>query len=178
MQLETLSCNNCGAPLAVPKSANFVCCNHCGTNLVVRRDSSVSYTEKVDEIHERTGSMVQQLADVRYQQELANIDRQWDLERQKYLVADDDGVRHKPPVVLSIIIGTVFAAIGLGMLLLPAWPVQLMGLLFLLAGVGAIIQSSSKAAALQRAQAEYQRRRSQVRIDDFLPRSCESAPPQ
>jgi hypothetical protein len=178
MQLETLNCNNCGAPLAVPTAANFVCCNHCGTNLAVRRDSSVSYTEKVDEIHGNTGSMVQQLAEVRYHQEIAKIDRQWELERQKYSVADESGVMHKPKILFGIILEAIFVAIGIGLLLLPAWPIQIFGLVFVVAGVGSFIKLCRSTAALQRAQTDYESRRGQVKVENFLPTRIDAASPQ
>lgn len=88
MELESIACNNCGAPLEVPPGANFVSCNHCGSNLAVRRSTSVSYTENVDQIDQRTESMARQLAELRYHQELENLDRQWERERERYLVTN------------------------------------------------------------------------------------------
>ena len=57
MELETLSCNNCGAPLEVPPGANFVTCAHCGSRLAIKRTDNASYTEVLDQIGQRTERM-------------------------------------------------------------------------------------------------------------------------
>src|SRR5262245_42739651 len=46
--------------------------------------------------------LADQLAEVRYQNELAQIDREWEIERQNYLVADRRGVRHIPTTGASL----------------------------------------------------------------------------
>ena len=43
-----------------------------------------------------------QLAEVRYQNELTRIDREWEIARQQYLVADRYGHRHVPTVGMGI----------------------------------------------------------------------------
>src|SRR4051794_11923089 len=40
--------------------------------------------------------LADQLAEVRHQNELAQIDREWAMERERYLVADRYGRRHVP----------------------------------------------------------------------------------
>lgn len=63
--LEHLACNNCGAQLHVPAGANYVTCTHCNSQLVVRRDPTVTYTQKLDEIDKRTEQMAEDLAHLR-----------------------------------------------------------------------------------------------------------------
>ncbi len=63
--LEHLACNNCGAQLYVPSGANYVTCTHCNSQLVVRRDPTVTYTQKLDEIDRRTEQMAEDLAHLR-----------------------------------------------------------------------------------------------------------------
>lgn len=68
--LETLACNNCGAQLQVPVGANYVTCTHCNSQLAVRRDPTVTYTQKLDEIDRRTEQMAEDLAHLRRESEL------------------------------------------------------------------------------------------------------------
>jgi|GEM_PF-5347765 len=68
--LEHLACNNCGAQLQVPAGANYVTCTHCNSQLVVRRDPTVTYTQKLDEIDKRTEQMAEDLAHLRRESEL------------------------------------------------------------------------------------------------------------
>lgn len=61
MELETLSCNNCGAPLQVPENANFVSCAQCGSQLAVKRNESARYTEVLQRLDTRTTEMAREL---------------------------------------------------------------------------------------------------------------------
>ena len=88
MNLQTIACNNCGAPLAVPASANYVTCNHCGSQLAVKRDVNVTYTEKIREIDQRTEAMQVELDQLRADSDLAKLERDWEYERQKYMITD------------------------------------------------------------------------------------------
>src|SRR5688500_7726144 len=105
MQLESLACNNCGAPLQVPTTANYVTCNHCATQLAVRREASISYTEKIDQIGEQTDHLVQELAQVRYQQALDAIDRQWERESKQYMIRGKHGHESLPSQTAAILCG-------------------------------------------------------------------------
>ncbi len=105
MQLESLACNNCGAPLQVPTTANYVTCNHCSTQLAVRRETSISYTEKIDQIGERTNHLVQELAQVRYQRALDAIDRQWERESKQYMIRGKHGHESLPSQTAAILFG-------------------------------------------------------------------------
>jgi hypothetical protein len=163
MPLESLACNNCGAPLQVPPSANFATCNHCGAQLAIHRESSVSYTEKIGQIDERTERIARQLAELRYHQALENIDRDWDRQREKYLVSNKNGARREPSVVGGVLTGVVAAIIGLFFLQhLGPWAV-----LIIVAGIAAAIYSVVKAADYQRAERTYRMRRNRISIADF-----------
>ena len=48
MELISVSCNHCGAPLEVPPGANYVTCAHCGSRLAVKRTGSAVYTELLE----------------------------------------------------------------------------------------------------------------------------------
>jgi hypothetical protein len=163
MQLESLSCNNCGAPLQVPPIANFATCNHCGAQLAIHRESSVSYTEKIGQIDERTERMAKQLAELRYHQALEAVDREWDREREKYLVSHKNGRRSQPNVVGGVIGGAIFGVVGVGVLISGS----AMGLLIAAIGIGVAVYGVIRAEEYKRAERIYRTRRSRISISDF-----------
>jgi DNA-directed RNA polymerase subunit RPC12/RpoP len=54
MELISLSCNNCGAPLEAPESAKYLTCAFCGSRLSVQRTGSAYYTNVMEQIAENT----------------------------------------------------------------------------------------------------------------------------
>ena len=56
----------------MPPEAQFVTCTHCHTSLAVRRSDSVTYTEKIAQIDQRTQEMEGELAQLRYDSEFAH----------------------------------------------------------------------------------------------------------
>ena len=64
---ESVACNHCGAPLDVPGSAKYLTCNHCGSRLVVKRTSSVSYTEVLQNISRKTDALEKEVRKLRLQ---------------------------------------------------------------------------------------------------------------
>jgi hypothetical protein len=125
----------------------------------------------------------EQLAEVRYQNELARLDREWGIEKEKYMVSDKHGRRHIPTTSM----GTSVAAIGgIGGLL---WTISaftltssgpdegafgtakvifpLFGVLFIVVAIGFGFHTISKASAYNQALAAYQRRRAAVKPEDF-----------
>jgi LSD1 subclass zinc finger protein len=97
MQIESLNCNHCGAPLEVPQSAKFIRCNHCGSQLVVHRSESATFTEKIEQLTETTENLAAQVSKLTKQSEVDALDRQWDREKEKYMeVTDKHGAKHLP----------------------------------------------------------------------------------
>jgi len=83
VKLESIACNNCGAPLQVPESVNYVTCNHCESHLAVKRDEHLTYTEKIKEIEHRTKQMQDELERLKIDNELAKLDRPWEPRKRK-----------------------------------------------------------------------------------------------
>ncbi|MDQ3704464.1 MAG: zinc ribbon domain-containing protein [Chloroflexota bacterium] len=96
MELETLNCNHCGAPLRVPESANFVTCAHCGSQLAVKRTDTAHYTEVLTRLDARTTEMAQELQELKLQNELNAIDDAWEEERQRYMISPSRGAPYLP----------------------------------------------------------------------------------
>jgi LSD1 subclass zinc finger protein len=165
MNLETVTCNNCGAPLQVPAGARFVTCTHCQTSLEVHRDASVVYTEKVSEIADNTQKMAGELAELRRNSELERLDREWEQERQQYMIRGQHGEVQEPSIVGSMIAGvllTVFSVFWIGVASNAGAPVALIGVVFLIVGIAVAINGSTKARNLAAGRQRYQRRRAEL----------------
>ncbi|MEX2187943.1 MAG: hypothetical protein WD875_14150 [Pirellulales bacterium] len=174
MTVETIACNQCGAPLAVPDAAQFVTCNHCGASLAVRREQSVTYTEVVAKLVEDTSKLAKEVARLRYQNELARIDREWEIERRQYLVEKKDGPPTEPSRDMAILRGVLLGGAGVvafvaavasnsgnGML-------ALIGFFMLVVGPFSAFLGVQKANDFERARLEYVGRRGSISVDDFL----------
>jgi len=113
MQLESVNCGNCGAPLQIPESAQYVTCNHCHSSLAVKRTETVTLTEKLERAHERIEETERQLAELVYKNELSEEHRRWEREERDLLVTDRQGNFHKPTMFGGIIFGifAVFMAV-------------------------------------------------------------------
>lgn len=108
-----------------------------------------------------------QLRQIQLQNEIAQLDREWALEREQYMVTGQYGSRHLPSeggsIVAGVLIGgfglcwTVFAA-SLGA---PAF-FPFFGVVFILVGVGSCIYSFGKAGEYRAAHERYQRRRAEL----------------
>jgi LSD1 subclass zinc finger protein len=166
MTLDTVACNQCAAPLAVPDGAKFVTCNHCGANLAIRRNESVTYSEIVEQIAEHTSDLALQVSELRFQNELNRLDKEWEQEREQYLIKTKYGRSREPnPTIASIggIIAIVFAifwmtmasSIGGGMF-------GAFGLVFIGIAIWVMLYERQKSQEYQRAQAAYQRRREKL----------------
>lgn len=111
--LESLLCNGCGAPLAVPASAQFVTCNHCHSQLAVRRTASTSYTETLQQVARQTEALTEQVKFLAYQNELAALDKAWERERESYLITDKNGRRHEPSEAGAILAAAICGIMAL-----------------------------------------------------------------
>lgn len=63
VQLLSMACNNCGAPLRVPADVRFVTCQHCGAQLAVETQEDVAFTRKLDDISTKVDALHEALVD-------------------------------------------------------------------------------------------------------------------
>jgi hypothetical protein len=127
-----------------------------------------------------------QLEEVRFQNELAQIDREWEIEREQYMITDRYGRRHVPTTAGSAIVGMVVVGFGVVWTVVafimaqsgsrflenhpgagPAesiipWVFPCFGVLFIIGGIAMSIYSHSKAKRYQQAFQAYQRRRAEL----------------
>nr|MBC8289918.1 hypothetical protein [Planctomycetota bacterium] len=169
MELSPVVCNNCGAPLQIPATANFLTCQHCQTQLEVKRNESVAWTEKheqLETIDRRTGQLLDQMAQLRYQTELSHIDRAWDREEQRYMVRDQYGNTRRPSQMGSIVAGCVIAVFGFFFMFSGSGGVFL-GLVAMCVGFAVSLAGNHQAIKHQNARRRYHRRRNDVRLEDY-----------
>ena len=180
MKLEKISCNSCGAPLEVPKSANYITCNHCSTQLAIRRSQSTTFTEQLDQLTEQTQELNSRLDALSNQNELTALDRQWELDQESFMISGKHG-KHLPSEtgsiaggVMTAIFGSLWTIMAIGItssapnvgpfaIAKVAFP--LFGVAFVVFGIISSISSHDKATKYKRAKREYRERRSELEAD-------------
>jgi hypothetical protein len=76
MEMVTVSCNSCGAPLKVGAQVRFVTCQFCNSQLEIKRNDSTIFTDQIDRIADHTAQMAQNLEAIKLQNEIEMLDRQ------------------------------------------------------------------------------------------------------
>jgi hypothetical protein len=124
-----------------------------------------------------------QLGEVRYQNELARLDREWEAERERYMITDRYGRRYLPTPGMGIgmaIVGGVFGVLwtvmavaitgsapGGGPFDIAKIVFPLFGVVFVVAAIGYGLYAYSRAQEYRKALAAYQARRREVRPEQF-----------
>ena len=170
LELLSVTCNHCGGPLQVPPDARFITCAHCGSRLEVHRTGSAVYTQVLDAIDQRTQRIEQDVQAIKRQNELEQLDREWQMRREQYLTRDRNGNTVQPGAGGGIVI-------LLGSLLVGAfgifWTVSLLnaggppmmalfGVVFTIAAVGGGIFAMVKTQGYREAEQAYQRERARL----------------
>jgi hypothetical protein len=96
MEIESLSCNNCGAPLDVPLPASFITCGYCGSPLSIRRTEGIHYTLMLEQLEEHTADLTRRAEYLRLRDELETVDTEWVRERKQYLTRRLSGTLQAP----------------------------------------------------------------------------------
>lgn len=116
----------------------------------------------------------EQLDDLSLQNELFQLDRAWELERENYMLTDRYGRRHIPDKasvatgsLLVVAFGSLWTVTavtmtGFGQRGAFSLAFPLFGVIFVLVGIGSSINAFSKAKQYQQALADYQRRRQEL----------------
>lgn len=183
-----VACNQCGAPLEVASGTRFVTCNYCSSRLEVHRSDSASYTSVLEAIQDKTAQMAEDLSIIRLQNELEQLDRQWEIEREQYKSRNKDGTTRLPEttpggVVAQWVGGGFFIlfTIGMGIAILssPApgffalFPFGMAFMVFILLIVGQQ-HAGQYAERLQQYERQREEILDQIRRQTRLPRDIES----
>ncbi|MEO6788075.1 MAG: hypothetical protein ABI318_18270 [Chthoniobacteraceae bacterium] len=124
MELLSVRCNHCGAPLQIPADARFVTCMYCRSELTVQRTEGSISTEVLQRIEQKTDRMADDLGVLRIQGQLEILDREWQMKRETMLVRNRRGELVEPrgmsvlagcaiaffaaPIVMGIGVGSLF----------------------------------------------------------------------
>lgn len=178
MRTEELTCNSCGAPLEVPEGASYVRCNHCRQQLAIRRSDSVTFTETVEDLVETTEALSDQIEELTRQNKLADLDRRWERDRERFMVKDSEGRLRMPnsggAVVggfVAVAFGVVWTAMAIGItsgapaegpfgvarIVFPAF-----GILFIVGGFIAAMNQHQKAGEYRAAEQRYRAERREI----------------
>ncbi|MGL5018396.1 MAG: hypothetical protein ACRDBP_09700, partial [Luteolibacter sp.] len=91
MKVTKVCCQGCGADLQIDESIRYVTCNYCNARLEVVHDPSVTHTRQLDKIERTTDRLADNLKVIELQNDLERLDREWDNQRQGYLVRGKNG---------------------------------------------------------------------------------------
>lgn len=162
----SVTCNRCGAPLAIQLSTRFVHCTHCGSRLEVHRSGTALYTEILDAIDRRTNEIAQDVDVIRRQNEVERLDREWAMRREELMVRTKRGA--ETPTVAGGVIGAVIA-VGFGIFWMtitaqagaPAI-LPIIGVVIILIGIGTGVHTVAKASQYAHEQQRYEQQRARL----------------
>ena len=117
--IQTLCCNSCGEPLEVPEETRFLKRNHCGQSLAVKRSETATFTEAIEQLSEVTQGLAEDVASLKVNHEIYELDRSWDSQKQNYKVRTKNGREVNASAVGAVTTGiasVVVVLISLAML--------------------------------------------------------------
>jgi DNA-directed RNA polymerase subunit RPC12/RpoP len=163
----TVTCNHCGAPLAIADSTRFVNCTYCGARLEVHRKGNALYTEVLDAIDQRTKEIAADVGVIRRQNEIERLDREWAMRREELMVRGKNGSTSTPSIVggvLVMLITTVFGGFWTVTAANAGAPgiFPLFGVFFILAGIAGGITMIVKAGQYDHEQRRYEAERARL----------------
>jgi LSD1 subclass zinc finger protein len=160
MELVSLVCGHCGAPLDVPEGTRYVTCGYCSSKLEVHRSGGAIYTEVFEALQRRTEEIADDVEILKLQNELERIDREWQIEREKRLVRGKHGTS-EPSIVGSVLLGIL--CLGFGLVFVAAGtkapPLILFGLGGIVVGLFNLIFGTKKAQDFAALKQQYEVRR-------------------
>jgi hypothetical protein len=167
MKITKVCCQGCGADLEVDENVRYVTCNYCHARLEVVHDTSVTHTRILERLEKSTERMAGNLQVIELQNDLERLDREWESQKEGYMVSGKHGHRYLPSTggsifggVIAIVFGVIWMSFAAGMG--APFPFPLFGLLFIGAAIFGMVNSSSKASAYQSADLEFQQRRQRL----------------
>jgi hypothetical protein len=111
----------------------------------------------------------QQLKQISQQNELASIDREWEIKREDYMIRGENGHRYVPTRGMSVVSGVMVVGFGIFWLMTLSsmggpggGGLAFFGVLFICFGIGMSIYSFTKAEAFEDAQNQYRARRKKL----------------
>ena len=124
-----------------------------------------------DDKPDREAALTTELQELRLQNDLERIDREWQIERERYMFTGKYGYRYLPnrwSATLMVILTTAFGILWITMTASSGAPAffPFIGGIIILAGVGMSVYTFVKAGEYEAAFARYQRRRAAL-FEDY-----------
>lgn len=167
MKVISVTCNNCGGPLEIPRKVKFFTCGYCSSQLEIRQSGNAVYSEVLKRLEDRTEQLANDVETIKAQNEIEQIDREWRMGLDRYKTRSRDGEYNVPSAGGSIVGGVI--AIGFGIFWMAgasnagAPPLFVMfGLLFIGMAVYGMINGAAKASNYERDHAAYQTKRQEL----------------
>jgi DNA-directed RNA polymerase subunit RPC12/RpoP len=167
MRALSLTCNHCGASLEVPRKTRFVTCQYCSSRLEIKQTSGTIYTEVLEAIDEKTERMVQDLEVIKLQNRLEQLDREWEIEKERYLPKGKHGETMVPTrgvIVIVAVIGGIFGLFWIILTLAMGAPLffPLFGLIVVAGVIAVCIKTMSSARIYERRKRVYDNERGEL----------------
>jgi ribosomal protein S27AE len=122
MQTISLKCSNCGANLAIRSDVENLACGHCGASQVVEREGGAIYLRQmakgISEVTIGTSKTAAELALVRLDQELKDIERRYNAQQLRH---DSRRNQNGIPFLIGVGIAIILPAYA-GITLQSGWP--------------------------------------------------------
>lgn len=154
MRVLDLNCNQCGAPLDVPRKVRFVTCSFCNTRLQIQHEGAAVFTEALAEINE-------DLEQIKRNTALMRLDQEWAASRENYVVRNKHGVSRIPTasgsrmgMIVVIVFGGLWTLLASSLGAPGFFP--LFGVFFVAFGIFASRLAMKKARAYEHDLAAYQ----------------------
>lgn len=167
MNVKKLCCQGCGADLEVDEGIRFVNCNYCGARLEIVHDATTTHSRLLDRIEKRTGEMAGDLKVIRLQNELEQLDREWEQDRSRFLTRDEHGNASEPSPVGAVVGGVLVIGFGIFWMSMASsmhapgfFP--MFGLVFIGVALFGMISSMTKSQGLRSCETDYQRKRARL----------------
>jgi DNA-directed RNA polymerase subunit RPC12/RpoP len=111
-----LSCNNCGALIELPDSANYATCASCGARLVVRRGEMARYTEVLadSDVVQHVADTEAELSRMRIEMAIMALDQEWEGRHTQMMVHNRYGAEIEPRMsqVAFCLLGSLMLPVG------------------------------------------------------------------
>lgn len=164
--------------MEVAATTQFATCRHCGAKLSIQRTDTAIFTEILEMLTTKTDQLSEQVNNLSGLTELTVLDREWELDRENYMVTTKHGGRHIPSEAGSIGGGIAITLFGcfwtvmafaitsdapsFGPFAIAQTGFPLFGIIFIIVGIVSSISSYNKAGDYRRAQQRYRRRRAEI----------------
>ncbi|EMI15535.1 putative membrane protein [Rhodopirellula maiorica SM1] len=134
----------------------------------------MTFTEAVDKLTETTQSLSEQVSRLTANQEIADLDRRWEMQRNEFMITGKNGRTHLPTEGTAMVGGIVAVVFG-GFWTVMAFAITsrspfgmakifpLFGLVFIAVGIFSAIHASSKASEYKQAKRRYEAERTRLK---------------